>query len=186
VSVAAPYVFYPASIVFYAGSAWAGWCPGQTRGSAIIQGTTETLLVVGLVKWGTGRIWPLAGRDPDDPQALQHPEDARRFEPFRRGLGAFPSGHTAFFFAAAAAFRASSSDLGLWRFSGYPIAAAVGFFMWYGDHHWASDILSGALLGEAIGGSAGSTWARPEQASSATIFLVPVGGGALLLVSGGW
>lgn len=184
VSIAAPYVFYPASILFYTAAAFADWCPGQTRGAALIQGTTETILIVGLLKWTTGRVWPLAGRDPDDPEALDHPEDARRFEPFRRGLGAFPSGHTAFFFAAAAAFRASSPDLGLWRFAGYPIAAAVGFAMWYGDHHWASDVLSGGLLGEAIGGSAGRTWAPSVEQPSTVLMLVPVGDGALGLVSG--
>src|SRR5690606_22948237 len=103
ISVPAPYVFLPASVAFYAGAALADWCPGQTRGAALIQGISETLLVIGLTKVTTGRVWPLAGRDADDPEALSHPEDGRTWRPFQEGLAAFPSGHTAFFFAAAAA-----------------------------------------------------------------------------------
>ncbi len=177
VSIAAPYVFYPASLLFYAGSAIGGYCEGQTRSSAIIQATSETLLLVGLMKWTTGRTWPLGGRAPSDPEVLEHPEDGAQWRPFRNGLAAFPSGHTAFFFAAAGAFRAASPDLGLVRYAGYPIAAAVGFAMWYGDHHWASDVLSGALLGEAIGASAGRTWAS-EAEPGVTFWFVPTGAGA--------
>lgn len=184
VSIAAPYVFYPASLLFYAGAAVFDWCPGQIRGSALLQGTSEALLAVGLLKWITGRSWPLAGRSPDDPEVLAHPEDGQTWRPFRAGLGAFPSGHTAFFFAAAAAFRESSRDLGFWRFVGYPVASAVGFLMWYGDHHWASEVFSGALLGEAIGGAAGRTWAPTTPASEVSLLIVPLRGGVSFLWGG--
>ena len=184
VSIFAPYLFLPASVVFYAGAALTDWCPGQTRGAALIQGLSETLLVIGLTKWTTGRIWPLAGRAPEDPEVLEHPEDGRTWRPFQEGLGAFPSGHTAFFFAAASAFRASSPDIGLWRYAGYPFAAAMGFAMWYGDHHWASDVISGALLGEAIGGAAGRTWAEGGEQPEVVFILLPAGAGGLGLLSG--
>lgn len=179
VSLAAPYVFYPVSWLFYAGSAVTGYCPGQSRSAAIIQATTETLMVVGLVKWTTGRTWPLGGRSPNDPDVLEHPEDGNSFAPFQSGLGAFPSGHTAFFFAAAAAFRAASADLGLFRYAGYPLAAAVGFAMWYGDHHWASDVLSGAMLGEAIGAAAGRTWASPNSGQEMSLLVLPTRSGVV-------
>lgn len=183
VSIAAPYVFYPASLLFYAGAAVGGWCPGQTRGSAIIQATSETLLFVGLAKWTTGRTWPLGGRAADDPAVLEHPEDGERWAPFRNGLAAFPSGHTAFFFAVAGAFRASSRDLGVLRYAGYPIASAVGFAMWYGDHHWASDVLSGALVGEAIGAAAGRSWTDAKEPNVAAWF-VPTDAGLVGGVTG--
>jgi hypothetical protein len=61
-------------------------------------------------------------------------------------------------FAAAAAFRASNPELGVLSFAGYPLALGVAGGMWFGDHHWASDIVSGALLGEAIGGSVGRSF----------------------------
>src|SRR5690606_29411217 len=107
------------------------------------------------------------GRSPDDPEVLEHPEDGNSWAPFQRGLGAFPSGHTAFFFAAAGALRAASPESGLFRYVGYPVAAAVGFAMWYGDHHWASDVLSGALLGEAIGAAAGRAWSNTDSEETA-------------------
>jgi membrane-associated phospholipid phosphatase len=179
VSLAAPYVFYPASWLFFVGSAALGYCPGQTRSVAIIQATSETLLVVGLIKWTTGRTWPLGGRAPDHPEVLEHPEDGNSWAPFRSGLGAFPSGHTAFFFAAAGAFRAASPDLGILRYAGYPVAAAIGFAMWYGDHHWASDVLSGALLGEAIGAAAGRTWAPAGRDEEVSFLVLPTRTGAL-------
>lgn len=184
VSIPAPYIFYPASILFYAGAALGGYCPGQTRGSAIVQATTETLLVVGLIKWTTGRTWPLGGRSPDDPEVLDHPEDGKSWVPFQNGLAAFPSGHTAFFFAAAGAFRAASADLGVFRYAGYPFAAAMGFAMWYGDHHWVSDILSGALLGEAIGAAAGKSWAADGAAESTSFLLLPTRSGFIGTVAG--
>jgi membrane-associated phospholipid phosphatase len=63
-------------------------------------------------------------------------------------------------FAGAAAFRASRPELGWVSWLGYPLAVGVAGGMWLGDHHWASDILSGALLGEAIGGSVGQTFSE--------------------------
>jgi len=80
--------------------------------------------------------------------------------PFQRGIGAWPSGHTAVMFAGAAAFRAGNPQLGWLSFAGYPLALGVASGMWFGDHHWASDIVSGALLGEAIGSSAGKSFSE--------------------------
>lgn len=184
VSLGAPYVFYPASMVFYTVAALADYCPGQTRASAIIQATSESLLVIGFLKWTTGRVWPLGGRSPNDPEVLDHPEDARAWAPFQNGLAAFPSGHTAFFFAVAGAFRASSADIGIFRYAGYPLAAAMGFAMWYGDHHWVSDVLSGALLGEAIGAAAGKSWAAEDAAQGTSFLILPTRSGFVGTLAG--
>jgi membrane-associated phospholipid phosphatase len=115
---------------------------------------------------------------------FNHPEDGNSWAPFQNGLAAFPSGHTAFFFAAAGAFRAASADIGLWRYAGYPLAAAIGFAMWYGDHHWASDVLSGALLGEAIGAAAGRSWAPADNAPTTQVLILPTHTGFVGSVSG--
>jgi membrane-associated phospholipid phosphatase len=71
-------------------------------------------------------------------------------------LGAWPSGHAATTFAFAAAIRTSlPRRAGVFRYVGYVLATAVSAGMLLGDHHWTSDVLSGALLGEAIGRSFG-------------------------------
>jgi hypothetical protein len=87
-------------------------------------------------------------------------------------------------FAAAAAFRAAVEELGWPRFLGYPLAACVAAGMWLGDRHWASDIVSGALLGEAIGSSVGRSFAQSGEAPRSglehgTLVAVPLGGGML-------
>jgi len=108
-------------------------------------GMLPTYATVGMLKLGVGRQWPNGGADPSAPDRLEHPERSRDFAPFQRGVGAWPSGHTAVMFAGAAAFRASNPELGVWSLAGYPLALGVASGMWLADHHWASDIVSGAL-----------------------------------------
>ena len=89
--------------------------------------------------------------------------------------------------AAAAAFRAAEPELGVLAWSGYPLALGVGAGMWLGDHHWASDVISGALLGEAIGGSVGRSFEAtlPDGATgSVSLLVLPLDGGALAAVAG--
>lgn len=184
VSVVAPYALLPALGIFYAGAALGDWCEAQKPAAAVLQGIVETALVYGITKIITGRRWPV--NDPAT-ETLDRPETARDFRPFQRihqELGAFPSGHTGFMFAAAAALRASSPEFGLWRYVGYPFAAAMGFAMWFGDHHWASDIVTGALLGEAIGGAAGRSWAPQPDEPEVSWSVVPTLGGAALQLGG--
>jgi membrane-associated phospholipid phosphatase len=147
--------------------------------------------MTGVLKWAVGREWPNAGRDPKAPDRLRHPENAERFRPFRFQLGAWPSGHTLSMVAAAAAFRSAEYELGFARFAGYPLALAVGGAMWFSDRHWASDVLSGALLGEAIGSSVGQSFARVEDepagaAGHGAFVVVPVAGGAVATWAGVW
>jgi len=160
VSVWAPYVLGTGLLVGYGVSLATSSCEAQRVLAPILQAGFLTYVTVGILKIGVGRQWPNGGTDPNAVDRLEHPERARDFAPFQRGVGAWPSGHTAVMFAGAAAFRASNPELGLLSFVGYPLALGVAGGMWVGDHHWASDIVSGALLGEAIGSSVGKSFSE--------------------------
>ncbi|MEP7052410.1 MAG: phosphatase PAP2 family protein [Pseudomonadota bacterium] len=160
VSVWTPYVLGGGFFVGYAVSAAVGACGAKRTFAPVIQAGVLTFVGVGALKFAVGRRWPNGGRDPRAPDRLEQPEGAHDFAPFQRGLAAWPSGHTALMFAAASAFRASNPKLGLVSWLGYPLALAVASGMWLGDHHFASDIVSGGLFGEAIGSSVGQSFSE--------------------------
>ncbi len=124
-------------------------------GSAAAQAVVVTFAATGLLKWGTGRAYPLNGGDPNADGRLDHPEFARTFTPFGGDFGAWPSGHTSVTVALVAALHAYAPDELLIPLVGYPLAGAIGLGMVVGDRHWASDVLAGALLGQAFGGAIG-------------------------------
>jgi membrane-associated phospholipid phosphatase len=180
VSVWTPYMLGAGFLAGYGVSLAAGSCETQRVLAPILQAGFLTYVTVGILKMGVGRRWPNGGpngggADPNAPDRLEHPEYARDFAPFQRGVGAWPSGHTAVMFAAASAFRASNPELGVLSFVGYPLALGVAGGMWFGDHHWASDIVSGALLGEAIGGSIGKSFSESLGVPGALV-LSPMNG----------
>jgi membrane-associated phospholipid phosphatase len=164
----------------------AGACEWQRVQAGMLQAAGVTLAATVLLKWTTGRQFPSGGKDPTAPDRLDHPEQATHFEPFSDPLAAWPSGHTAVTFALASALRASAPGLGGWRWVGYPVAAGVSFGMWLGDHHWASDVVSGALLGEALGGSIGRAFAPQEAHDAPELSVLPVRRGMALAVRGRW
>jgi membrane-associated phospholipid phosphatase len=170
-----PYVLGAGLFVGYGVSLAAGSCEAQRVLVPLLQAGALTYGVVGILKIGVGRQWPNGGSDPNAPDRLQHPERAHDYAPFQRRVGAWPSGHTAVMFAFAAAFRASNPELGVASFVGYPLALGVAGGMWLGDHHWASDIVSGALLGEAIGSSFGKSFSDALGVPGALVVL-PFGG----------
>ncbi len=183
VSYFTPYVLAGSALVAFGVSAALGACEVERPLSAILQSMAGGFILTGVLKGSVGRQWPNGGRDPNAPDRLAHPEDAYTFHPFQL-IGAWPSGHTLSMFAAAAAFRAAEDQLGWPRFLGYPLAAGVAAGMWLGDRHWASDILSGALLGEAIGSSVGQSFARSGDAprvglEHGTLVAIPLSGGML-------
>jgi membrane-associated phospholipid phosphatase len=64
----------------------------------------------------------------------------------------------------------------------YPVAAGIGAGMIVGDHHWASDVVAGALIGQAIGWSVGRSFRERAHGASpvASRFqLVPLVGGGV-------
>lgn len=184
VSVLTPYVMTGGLVVGVAVAASLDECEWQRPQAAMLQAVALTAGTVALLKLAAGRTWPNGGGDPNAADRLDHPERATQFRPWREGLAAWPSGHTAVMTAAAAALRTSVPELGILRFVGYPLALGVAAGMWLGDHHWASDILSGALLGEAIGSAAGRSFASdPVQP---TIALVPREDGWLLVYTRPW
>ena len=56
-------------------------------------------------------------------------------------------------------------------------ASAVATGMWLGDQHWMSDILSGALIGGAIGRSVGLAFrSDPVKADETGLTIAPYTG----------
>jgi membrane-associated phospholipid phosphatase len=124
--------------------------------SAMLQAMGITLIIATSLKFVAGRTWPAAGRDPNAPGYLDHPESARQFNWFSWHHGyAWPSGHTAIMFSAATALFTVEYRRSWLGYVAYSAAAAVAAGMWLGDHHWMSDIVSGALIGSALGRSVG-------------------------------
>jgi len=129
-------------------------------GAAATQALAFTVVTTVVLKVATGRPFPNHGNDPSAPDRLEHPEYAREFVPFGfAGRYAWPSGHTSAAVSIAASLSAYTRDLTV-SLVAYPIAAAIGLGMIVGDHHWTSDVVAGALIGQAIGWSVGDSFRR--------------------------
>lgn len=141
----------------------------------MLQSMGITLVAVVGLKWVTGRSWPNAGRDPNAPDRLAHPEFATTFHWFSWSQGsAWPSGHTATMAAAATALTTATGGRSWVGYLGIVGATGVAAGMWLGDHHWGSDIVSGGLLGAAFGYSVGLAFRdAPEQRAVASYVLLP-------------
>jgi len=63
----------------------------------------------------------------------------------------FPSGHTSTAFTVAAVFAESYKDHPIVPTLAYTLATITAFNRVYGDHHWASDVFAGAVLGTYVG-----------------------------------
>ena len=71
------------------------------------------------------------------------------FNPFS-GFHSFPSGHTTQAFAVASVI-AEHYDSPLVKIGAYGLASAVGYARMEQNAHWASEVLSGALIGTFVG-----------------------------------
>jgi membrane-associated phospholipid phosphatase len=144
---------------------------GAGAAALLALGLTEVTTVV--LKVGTGRPFPLHGEAPDAPDRLRHPGYAKEFTPFGfAGRYAWPSGHTSAAFALASAFTSYAHTPWV-TLTAYPIAVGIGAGMIVGDHHWASDVLSGAAIGQAIGWTVGANFrarARAAEQSDGAAF----------------
>jgi membrane-associated phospholipid phosphatase len=153
-------------------------------GSAALQALAVTAVATGVLKLAVGRAYPLDGGDPRSPTRLDHPEYATTFHPFQRldlpTLPSWPSGHVSGCISVAASLTAYYPDQ-LWiPLVGYPIGLLIGFGLVEGDHHWASDVVAGALIGHAIGYSIGHSFrvriAGSGGAAGTAISVVPLAG----------
>lgn len=186
VSLVAPFALAGGTLVAYGVSALDGACEAMRVESAVLQAMGASGALVLVLKLLVGRGFPTGNADPMALDRLEHPEYATHFEPFSFTLSAWPSGHAATMVAAAAAFRTTLPRAGIWRYSGYPLAALVSAGMWLSDRHWMSDLLSGALMGEAIGGSVGRAFLDAPSGEHAQIFFTPAPGGGRLTWGGRW
>ncbi len=175
VSVWTPFVL-PVLLLGVDGAALlTGSCDVARPVSAMLQAAAISFGGVVALKWVTGRSWPNAGRDPRAPDRLDHPEFARRFYWFSYDRGsAWPSGHTAIMMAFASALQHASPEHPWLGALAYAATAGVAAGMWLGDHHWASDIVSGGLLGFAVGRSTGLAFrAVPGPAPTLSWTILP-------------
>lgn len=142
-------------------------------GAAAIQAVVLTAGATFTLKALTGRPFPLNGGDPRASDRLQHPEYARHFGPPSLTAVAWPSGHTSVGFALAASLTGALP--GRWWVPAvtYPVAVALGAGMVVGDHHWSSDVVAGALLGQAVESAVGRGFSGVNQPDSA-LAVVPL------------
>jgi len=177
-SVAAPFGLGAAVVVGYGASLFWEDCESNAIMSRATAAMGVSIVGVTALKFVTGRSY-LAGYVP--PGGLPTDVDrSQTWKPFSE-LGAWPSGHAAVTFAFAAVVREQLHARPFYiRFVGYALAGAVSFAMAYGDHHWASDLVSGALIGESVGRAFG----EPSSHASPTSFtLVPSANGAAIVGS---
>jgi hypothetical protein len=70
------------------------------------------------------------------------------------------------------------------------VGLLIGFGLIDGDHHWASDVVAGALIGHAIGYSIGHAFrarVRRSGAPAVRVTLVPLAGDLHgLAAAGAW
>lgn len=150
-------------------------------GAAALQALVLTTLTTASLKWVTGRPFPLHGGAPDAPDRLAHPAYAREFSfwPQTRGRGlSWPSGHTSAAISVAASLSAYYPKYIWIPIASYSMTAGIAAGMLIGDHHWASDIVAGALIGQAVGWSVGRGFrrlVRGEEAASWSVLPSPSG-----------
>jgi membrane-associated phospholipid phosphatase len=109
--------------------------PGVSRSALrIAGGIAASAAVSGSVKFVAGRSRP-----------SESPGDADAFNSFS-GRMAFPSGHTTVAFALASGIDQETSARWV-PYVVYPLAGLVGWSRMRDNRHWASDVLTGALVG---------------------------------------
>ena len=117
-------------------------------------------LITSSIKLLVGRQRPYTGAGPDDFELLDFY--------FNADAWSFPSGHTSSAFTLATVL-AYSAENHLLKATGFFLAGSVGFQRILERKHWASDVLSGALLGYLCG-----RWiARPESSEKSQVFFHP-------------
>jgi len=173
----------PAAVYAW-GFAW-GSDSWQMHGAAALQSLGLTGGFTTALKFLTGRRGP--DKDLANPGAqsgsFRRTANADDFQfefwkNFERSDGRFfwPSGHTSSVFALAASFTATTRSWAVGIVS-YSVAATMGYAMIDGDHHWVSDVISGALLGQVVGWTVGTSFRnRANKPVSGSWNLTPMTG----------
>ncbi len=122
----------------------AGAVGSNDKATAVAQdGLAASLIASGIVtpvlKYATGRSRPRENL------GITH------FRPFS-GASSFPSGHTTQAFAVASVISVHYDETWV-KCSSYTVAGLVGVARSYHDAHFASDVLTGALIGTLVGQS---------------------------------
>ena len=133
-------------------------------GAAAIQAMSVTFATTVLLKIATGRPYPNHGGDPHSPDRLEHPEWSREWNGPRSTNTAWPSGHASVAVSFASALTAYYVDAPWVGLLAYPMAGAIGFGVVSGADHWLSDVVAGALIGQAVGWSIGTDFRRMQNA----------------------
>ena len=122
----------------------AGATGNETAKQVAQDGLAASLIASGIItpsiKWVVGRSRPRANVGTAD------------FKPFSDPNASFPSGHTTEAFALASVV-ASHYDARWVQYSAYSLAGLVGVARAYHDAHFASDVLTGAIIGTLTGKS---------------------------------
>ena len=129
-----PLVLAP-GLLLWAASGYYGGHPERVRSSGeVVIAVSTAVVACEAVKLMVGRERP-----------FESSNDADVFRPFS-SHDSFPSGHTTFAFATAAAIAHEAPQRWV-PWVAYPVAGAVGWSRMRDDRHWASDVLAGSLLG---------------------------------------
>lgn len=184
-TVVAGYVGPPAiGALLYGTGLVAGSGRWTGAGAAALQAMTVTFAATVLLKGLTGRPFPNHGGDPTSPERLRHPEWAREWRGPLLENSAWPSGHTSVAVSLAAALTSYYVDADWVAWIAYPAASAIALGMLRGAHHWASDVVAGAMLGQAVGSSVGRDFRRMQDARDSRppgLRLMPFGAGVALV-----
>jgi membrane-associated phospholipid phosphatase len=133
----------------------------QITALALTQSLALTMLIQTPLKIITGRTWPgiVDGWDSQLSKRSDRTNDySDEFDWFNMdAIGGWPSGHTANAFSAAATIAHIYHDNVLLKIAVYTYASLIGVGMSIYDH-WASDVVSGALIGYAVGATVGKSF----------------------------
>lgn len=122
----------------------AGAAGSNTAAEVAQDGLAASLIASGLI---TPSIKLVVGRSRPRANA-----GIANFKPFSDPNASFPSGHTTEAFALASVIANHYDELWV-QYSAYSLAGLVGAARSYHDAHFASDILTGALIGTLVGQS---------------------------------
>jgi membrane-associated phospholipid phosphatase len=132
----------------------------QVTALALTQTLVLTLAIQSPLKMITGRAGPGIINNPAHERGAPDDDFSRTFNWFNMDfINGWPSGHTANAFSAAATIAEIYKD-NLWLKVGvysYAVLTGLGVSL---NVHWASEVISGALIGYAIGKTVGRSFSR--------------------------